>query len=317
MKSWIFNALLMGSAVGLAYLPISRLPELKAAPPSISSVSYQPVRLDGAEAPLTLAGAWDVHVADRRFTGLSALRIEPGGFVAIGDRGTVARFDRPGVPQPRAWVADIRQGPGPWGEKLARDAESLAADPGGRGFWVGFEQHHSLFLYDSEFGDVLERIDLGREGWFPNRGAEGLAEADGSLLVIGENGRDVIAIVPGRINRLKLEARADVADAAAAPDGSIWLLLRSKGLHGIRQAIAPLLERGNSLAVGPAMPVPKGRFDNFEGMAIEQRPGGGWRFWLVTDDGHRIFARTLLVALDLDAPHARSPARGAGPSVKP
>jgi hypothetical protein len=35
-------------------------------------------------------------------------------------------------------------------------------------------------------------------------------------------------------------------------------------------------------------------------MAIRPSPGGGWRFWLVTDDGHRFMARTLLVALDLD-----------------
>jgi len=33
---------------------------------------------------------------------------------------------------------------------------------------------------------------------------------------------------------------------------------------------------------------------------IRPLPGGGWRFWLVTDDGHRFKARTLLVALDLE-----------------
>jgi hypothetical protein len=49
-------------------------------------------------------------------------------------------------------------------------------------------------------------------------------------------------------------------------------------------------------------------------MAIEARAEGGWRFWLVTDDGHRIMARTLLVALDYIPPprHDKSPATGAG-----
>ena len=89
--------------------------------------------------------------------------IEDRAVVAVGDRGTVARFGRPGVPRPHAWIADLREGPGPWGRKLARDAESLAADPRGRGFWVGFEQSHSLFLYDGGFSGALESIDLGRE----------------------------------------------------------------------------------------------------------------------------------------------------------
>ena len=60
--------------------------------------------------------------------------------------------------------------------------------------------------------------------------------------------------------------------------------------------------------------VPKAAFDNYEGMAIAPRPDGGWRFWLITDDGHRVMARTLLVALDYVPParHDKSPATGAG-----
>lgn len=317
MKSLIFNALLMISAVGLAHHLISRLPELKAAPPAISSLSYRAVRLDDGQAPLRLAGAWEINVADRRFTGLSALRIDQGMFLAVGDRGAVARFDRPGAPRPRAWVADLREGPGPWGKKLARDAESLAADPKGRGFWIGYEQRHSLILYDGGFGRAMESIDLGGMRWAPNRGAEALTDADGELLLFGENGRDSLRIAPGRTSRSKLSVPGDVADAASAPDGSVWLLLRSKGLDGISQSIAPLRHANEGLVAGPAIPLPKGRFDNYEGMAIEQRPGGGWRFWLVTDDGHRLFARTLLVALDLDHVHAKSPAPGAGPSATP
>ena len=67
-----------------------------------------------------------------------------------------------------------------------------------------------------------------------------------------------------------------------------------------------------------ALPLPKDAFDNYEGMAIEPRAGGGLRFWLITDDGHRILARTLLVALDYvpaDTTKARRPP--AGSSEKP
>jgi hypothetical protein len=97
--------------------------------------------------------------------------------------------------------------------------------------------------------------------------------------------------------------------------------LRQKGLSGISQSIAPLRKTHDGYIVGPPWPLPKGPFDNYEGMAIEPLPSGRWRFWLITDDGHRVMARTLLVALDLALPvrprHDKSPATGAGLSKKP
>ena len=93
-------------------------------------------------------------------------------------------------------------------------------------------------------------------------------------------------------------------------------MLRRKGLDGISQSIAPLERRGESLVAGEKWPIPNGPFDNFEGMAIEPGPDGGIRFWLVSDDGHRIFARTLLVALDFPG-HDKRPADKAGRSKGP
>ena len=114
-------------------------------------------------------------------------------------------------------------------------------------------------------------------------------------------------------SNLNLNAGADIAEAARAPDGGAWLLLRSKELDGISQWIAPLLKDGEGYRTGLAWPVPKAPLDNYEGMAITPRPGGGWRFWLVTDDGHRVMARTLLVALDyMPVRDDKSPATKAG-----
>jgi hypothetical protein len=193
-----------------------------------------------------------------------------------------------------------------------RDGESIARDPRGRGWWVGYEQLHSLWLYDSRFRKPLESIDLRRPDWHDNRGAEGLLATPGGLLVAAENGREAMLAAGGKIARLGLNAGAEVADAAFAPDGSRWLLLRSKGLRGISQSIAPMVRTSSGYQAGPAMPVPKAALDNYEGMAIERGPDGGWRFWLITDDGHRLMARTLLVALDYPA-HDKSPATSAGP----
>ena len=135
------------------------------------------------------------------------------------------------------------------------------------------------------------------------------------LLVFPEQGGELVRIAPAGVVVSPLTRRGDIADAARAPDGSIWLLLRSWTLGGIRQSLAPLLNTGQGYRPGPTIAVPGGPLDNFEGLAIERRPGGCWRFWLLSDDGHRMFARTLLVALDYDpGTDKESPAPGAGPS---
>ena len=319
MKWPVFNGLLMLIAVAAAYLPMRALPARRPLLPATVALRYEPVEIAAVAGPLRLSGAWQLTVADPRFGGISSLAIDQGRFLAVSDRGSVARFDRPGVQHPRAWVADLRNGPGTWGRKWSRDAESLAADPHGRGWWIGYEQQHSLWLYDRDFIRAVITIDLNRPDWWDNRGAEGLLADDKSLLVTAENGREGMRVESSRVGRIPLQAGADVADAAAAPDGSAWLLLRRKGLQGISQSIAPLRKLRSGFRAGPAMPLPKGAFDNYEGMAIEPRQGGGWRFWLISDDGHRFMARTLLVALDYMPParHNKSPAASAGPSKKP
>ena len=314
-KFRFFNGLLMAAAVIAVHLALRDLPDRKALPPARLALTYQPVALPAVNGPLKLAGAWQLEAGDRRFGGLSALAIDRHRFLAVSDLGAIARFEFPGTPHPMVELADLRQGPGPFDQKWGRDAESLARDPQGRGWWVGFEQIHSLWLYDARFGRALARFDLDQPEWGDNRGAEGLLASSDGLLVTAENGRDAIEVASRVSSRVDLGAGADVADAARAPDGGRWLLLRKKGLQGISQSIAPLLKSREGFRAGPAIPLPKGGFDNFEGMAIEPSPGGGLRFWLVTDDGHRLMARTLLVAFDLDAPnagHDKSPATGAG-----
>lgn len=314
----IFNGLIVGLASLLAFAAMDRLPDHYVMPPAEVPLNFQRVRLEPAGGPLRLAGAWALNTVDPRFGGISALMLDGGRFLAVTDRGAVARFDQPAAMGAKAWLADLRDGPGPFERKWARDAESLVHDPSGRGWWVGYEQRHSLWLYDLRFGRALTSIDLRESYWPDNRGAEGLTVVDGKLLVLAENGKDAVLIEHGKPRLLTLHAGIDVAEAARTPDGGTWLLLREKGLSGIKQSIAPLFEAHDGYRIGPRLPVPKAALDNYEGMAIEAR-AYGWRFWLISDDGHRVMARTLLVALDLDAPgrHDKSPAPGAGPSKKP
>lgn len=295
---YIFSMGLMMIAVLAVFLRIHALPDRRLLSPAVVTLTYRPVALPSSDEPLSLSGAWKVEAHDPRFGGLSALVIDHGRFLAVSDFGAVARFDPPSAANPRAFLADLRDGPGVAGWKLWRDAESLARDPRGRGWWVGYEERHSLWLYDQGFAHALAAIDLKRSDWGSNRGAEGMIAERDALLVLAENGRDAMRIGTAGVDRLRLHAGTDVADAARAPDGSVWLLLRSKGRGGISQWIAPLLEDKKGYRVGPGWPLPKAAFDNYEGMAIAPLPGGGWRFWLVTDDGH-FMASTLLVALDL------------------
>jgi len=319
-KFSFFNGLLMMMAVLAAFVPIRALPDRRARPPAMVPLTYHPVAMTPVDGPLSLAGAWVMEANDRRFGGLSALAIDGGQFLAVSDRGAVVRFDPPSVARPTISIQDLSDGPGPAGKKWGRDAESLTRDPHRRGWWVGYEQHHSLWLYDATFGRAVASIDLPRIGWRDNRGAEGLVVKDGALLVLGENGRQTIRIGSDRAQVLKLDANTEIADAARAPDGSAWVLSRQKGAGGVTQFIRPLTKTHDGYLAGPGWPVPKAAFDNFEGLAISQRTDGRWRFWLITDDGHRVLARTLLVALDLDLPiirHGKNPATGAGLLKKP
>ena len=314
-KLWIFNGLLAGLAVVLAYLPIHELPDRKGRPPALIPLSFQAVELGPAAAPLHLAGSWIVIAGDPRFHGLSGLVIDRDRFLAVSDLGALVSFDLPTASRPKAYIRDLTEGPGRFGNKWSRDAESIARDEHGRGWWVGFEQTHSLWLYEPSFDHSIVSIDLKQHEWPDNRGAEGLLAMKRRLLVVAENGSDAIDVGPDGIRRLPLDAGAEVADAAMAPNGTPWLLLRSKGADGIRQWIAPLLFDGRQYRAGAALQLPKDALDNYEGMAIASLPDGRWRFWLITDDGHRFMARTLLVALDYEsAAHSKSPATSAGPS---
>ena len=298
-KSRIFNGLLMGSVVLAAYLPIRALPDRRSLPDRAIVLNFQPVPLPGADSRLRLAGAWVMTANDRRFGGLSALAIDGNRFLSVSDLGSVLRFDPPSVAHPEVDISDLVDGPGPGGRKISRDAESLVRDPRGRGWWVGYEQRHSLWLYDAGFRHAVAAIPIRRPDWWRNRGVEALiADGDG-LLAIAENGREAIQVDSRGDRDMALASDWDIADAARAPDGSAWLLLRSKGREGIRQAIARLIRADQGYRIGETVALPKAAFDNYEGMVIRPKPGGGWRFWLVTDDGHRFRARTLLVALDL------------------
>ena len=208
-------------------------------------------------------GAWEMEAPDPRFGGLSALAIEDGRFLAVSDRGR-GRAVRPAVrgAAHRRWLAGpARRGLGPSGRKWARDAESLARDPRGRGWWVGYEQRHSLWLYDDGFGRALASIDL-RTARLARQSRRGrVARRTGIAAGAGRKWpRCDLASARASCRSLTLGMPAPTSPMPRRrPTAAAGCCCGRKGLGGISQSIAPL-RSGPMAAIGPARrwPVPKG-----------------------------------------------------------
>ncbi len=232
--------------------------------------------------------AWRLSAPDPRFGGLSALGIERGELVALTDSGVVVRFAPPGTGEHlQIALQDLPDGPGSPLRKSGRDSESLLADRGGRGWWVGFENRHSLWLFDREFGRVLAKrvLDV---NWRANRGGEALVEGATGVMVLPEGGG--VAVGGDMV------APAWNSDATRLRDGRLVLLIRRPGLGGFDNQVW--------IASGAGKPARRialdlGMLDNMEGIAAAPLPDGGTRLWIVSDDNFRPWMRTLLLALDL------------------
>ena len=184
-----------------------------------------------------------------------------------------------------------------------RDSEALVRDSRGRGWWVAFENHHQLWLFDPGFGRALQRIDLGRRGWRANRGIEGLAADGPALLLLHEDGDHLLRVTGTRARSIRIAgARGRVSDVAAIGPGRYFAVERRVTPMGFRNALVSLEKSGSGYRFGRRIALPLGPFDNVEAIAVERRAGGGLRLWLMTDDNFQRPLRTLLIALDWPPP---------------
>ena len=260
-------------------------------------IEFRPVALDSAAfAPLRLAGAWRLASDDPRFGGVSALAIDRGALLALTDSGALVRF-RPG--EAAAKIGELPGGPGSARFKRYRDSEGLARDPGGRGWWVAFENRHELWLYDPLFRRALARIDLGKRGWRPNRGIEGAAADGASLLLVHEDGGHGLRLTGARTRALPIAgALGRISDVAAIGPGRYVAVESRATPAGFRNALAGLEKNASGYRFGRRIALPLGPLDNVEAVAVERRAGGTLRLWLMTDDNFQPPLRTLLIALD-------------------
>ena len=270
MKSSVFKCLLMAGLILASSSWIRRLPNRPAGSDRTIDLSYRPVPASALSVRgAIIAGMWEVEADDPRLGGVSGLAASRGKLIAITDSGTVLWLDRPG-PGARISLHDLPAVAGRPDRKSGRDAEAIVHDPGGRGWWVAFEQRHSLLHYDEDFSRLFERRPISND--LPaNRGVEALyVDVAGNLVGMVE--------------------ASGASDATRLPDGRLALLERTAGPFGLRSRV---------IARNLDLPLPLGPLDNPEAITAERKADGGTRLWVMTDNDFRSGRPTLLIAVDL------------------
>jgi len=248
-------------------------------------------------APLKLAAAWRLGAADGRFAGISGLVLDRGQLLAISDLGVVASLPIPGRGSAQVTVKDLPAGPGSPRFKSDRDAEAIAADPAGRGWWVAFENRDELWLYDRAFSRPLSRVRLAAGEFSQNSGVEGLAAGPGALFLFPESGGEVVRVGQAP-ESIPIARPRRLAEAVRLKDGSFLVLQRRVTPFGFDNRLARLAGDG-SLRELWRLPLPVRWFDNLEGMAVQPAGQGGYRLYVMSDSGLRPKAGTLLLVIDV------------------
>lgn len=294
--------------LGFAWL-LERTPDLPDLGPRHGVIAFEPILLNSEGfGPLRLVGAWELSSNDPRFGGISALAVDGRDLLALSDAGALIRFGKPQEGAGRAYFADLPAGPAAPGFKRNRDSEALIRDPGGRGWWVAFENRHQLWLFSHRFDRALVKLSLRPRDWDGNSGIEALALDGTAILMIPEPGGTVLRLEDDSYRTYRLEQGARISDAVGLEDGTTILLERSLTPFGFTNALTRLEREGQAYRRGGRIPLSLGPLDNGEALAAERLPGGGVRLWLMTDDNHQPPLRTVLVALDLPRGALRAPA---------
>ena len=290
---------------------IRHLPNRVELGPRVSQLRMEPAQLDGQGfAPFQLAGAWYLTSADPRFGGWSALMIDRGRLLALSDTGLVGWFPKPGAAAPTILMKELPDGPGDKSFRSNRDTEALAPDAAGRGWWVAYENRNELWLYDRNFTRALKRVQFGKRRWRPNRGIEGLAQSGADLLLVLERDPTIFRTHANISSAMRVEGKnGRFSEALRLPDGRLFAVEQTVSQTGLRNALVELRELPQGFGVAQRYPLGLGPFDNVEGMAAEQMPGGRIRLWLITDDNFQSPMRTLLLAIDLPPERPRRKAR--------
>lgn len=298
--------------------PRSRQP---APPPATSRLDVHP--LGAREAPpggrtgaLTLLRGWELRSDERRFGGLSAMRVEAGRITAVSDAGSVLRFPVPTRSGPirvhatsmsRQRIAD----------KTSLDAEALVGHQGR--YWLAFEGANAIVRYGPDGRPEAWQRPRAMRLWGGNSGPEAMVRLrDGSFLVFSEGRSDrrfsPVVLFAGdptdrttadAILRYKRPRGYRVTDAALLPDGRVLVLNRRVDLLAGMSALLMVVHvdrlRPNATLDGRIVARLQSPWavDNMEALSVT-REGGETIVRIASDDNFMALQRTLLLEFRLD-----------------
>jgi len=255
---------------------------------------------------------WQAPQAE--FGGLSGLAVLDAGarLLVISDRGTIFSADMIRQDGDLTGLnvtarAPLRDTKGAAPRPFLRNAEALAAEATGPGFYVAYEGYPRVWRYASpdalpEWTHVWDRF------WFllGNEGLEALAiDATGRLYAISEKAVSADGGFPVyRYDGTEWEEiftiprRDDFAVSGAdfGPDGRLYVLERRfLWYEGFRTRIRRLgLGPDGILQQDLLLDSPPGDLDNSEGISVWQDPAGVTRITLVADDNFNLLQRSLI-----------------------
>ncbi|EJL33197.1 esterase-like activity of phytase family protein [Novosphingobium sp. AP12] len=289
----------------------------------VNAEPLPPARQTARLGAFRLEKIWRLRSRSIRFGGYSALLAIPGGrWAAFSDSGALLRFTPPD-----------RAGPGPAASPLLlgsadgkefSDVESATRDPVSGRFWVGLEGRNQIIRLGPDYVKTAAIQPPAMQDWGDNTGPESLVRlTDGRFLTVRE--------VPGRFFagtgnpgllfprdptsgarplRFTFDGPRNFAitDMAQMPDGRVLVLMR--------RLIWPFPMRfASRIAIGDPRAIREGEpwhveevarlasvlpIDNLEGMTVEPRADGRLGVWLISDDNHADYQRTLLFRLSVD-----------------
>lgn len=274
---------------------------------------------------LRFLNAWEIESKNPGFGGISSLQVEPGGqILALSDSGILMGFHiGSGAATRRPFIAPLpvseQNRSRPW---WSWDSESLAHDPASDRYWVGFEELQAICRYSPGFARVEScRVWPEIIAWPETGSIESLAILPGGrFLAIGEMGmtsdgrHDVLLwdgdpADPATTSPMHMRYAPPQGyrptDAVMLDDRHLLVLNRRltfQDLFTATIAIVDLPERLTPHTLLKARTLarlaPPLLADNFEGIAVTHEQGRPV-LWVVSDDNHLSFQRSLLLKFAL------------------
>lgn len=294
-------------------------------------VSASPVILDDDDprrrsvGQLEYLAGWELHSGNPGFGGISSLLVTgTGQILGLSDSGILTGFHvGQTVPERHPFIAPLPVRPEDrskgWWEW---DSESMAHDSVSHRYWVGFELQQMICRYAPGFSRVEAcRVWPEIMAWPDTGSIESLARLpDGRFLAIAEmgmtadGGHDALLFDgdpadPGTKSPMHLRYTPPQGyrptDAVFLDPHRLLVLNRRLTLQDLFTATVAIVDFPDRPVPGTELKArtlarlaPPLLADNFEGIAVTKENGRDI-VWIISDDNHEFFQRTLLLKFAL------------------